>query len=134
VGRSQMNDELLSKIVLIVEICSPIFTGLTILYFRLSSRIDRAEAKSDGRVDSLRKEIKDEMQGLDHKMEQKFRDVEQRFVHMEQKLDHMDQKFEQKFERIDQKFEKIDQKFDRLFEMLVIRSQFGRGNPIKKTK
>ena len=129
-----MSDELLNKIVLIVEICSPIFTGLTILYFRLSSRIDRAEAKSDGRVDSLRKEIKDEMQGLDHKMEQKFRDVEQRFVHMEQKLDHMDQKFEQKFERIDQKFEKIDQKFDRLFEMLVIRSQFGRGNPIKKTK
>ena len=129
-----MSDELLNKIVLIVEICSPIFTGLTILYFRLSLRIDKAEAKSDGRVDSLRKEIKDEMQGLDHKMEQKFRDVEQRFVHMEQKLDHMDQKFEQKFERIDQKFEKIDQKFDRLFEMLVIRSQFGRGNPIKKTK
>ncbi|CAB4218482.1 hypothetical protein UFOVP1597_21 [uncultured Caudovirales phage] len=118
-----MNDELLSKIVLIVEICSPIFTGLTILYFRLSSRIDKAESKSETRVDSLRKEVQD----LDHKMEQ-------RFMHMEKKLDHMEQKFEQKFDRIDQKFEKIDQKFDRLFEMLVIRSQFGRGNPIKKTK
>ena len=111
-----MNDELLSKIVLIVEICSPIFTGLTILYFRLSSRIDKAESKSETRVDSLRKEVQD----LDHKMEQRFM--------------HMEQKFEQKFEKIDQKFEKIDQKFDRLFEMLVIRGQFGRGNPIKKTK
>ena len=140
-----MSDELLNKIVLIIEICSPIFTGLTILYFRLSSRIDKAEAKLDGRVDSLRKEIRDEIQGLDHKMEQKFGDAEQRFIHMEQKFDYMDQKFEQRFEkmeqkfdqkfdRIDQKFEKIDQKFDRLFEMLVIRNQLGRGNPLQKTK
>ncbi|RZI45479.1 hypothetical protein [Candidatus Finniella inopinata] len=111
-----MNDELLGKIVLILEICSPILTGLTILYFRLSSRIDKTEAKSETRVDELRKEV----QALDNKMEQ-------RFMHMEQKL-------EQKFERVDQKFEKIDQKFDRLFEMLVIRSQLGRGNPLKKTK
>ena len=111
-----MNDELLSKIVLIVEICSPILTGLTILYFRLSSRIDKAEAKSETRVDDLRKEV----QALDNKMEQ-------RFMHMEKKLEHMEQKLEQKFE-------KIDQKFDRLFEMLVIRSQLGRGNSLKKTK
>ena len=108
-----MRDELLNKLVLIVEVCSPIFTGLTILYFRLSSRIDKAEVKSDVRIDSLRKEIKEEIQALDYKMEQKF-------MHMEQKLE--------------QKFERIDQKFDRLFEVLIIRNQLGRGHPIKKTK
>ena len=91
-----------------LEICGPIIGTVTLLYFRLSSKID----KTDEKVEELRKE-------LERKMEQRF--------------DHIEQKLDQRFERTDQKFEKIDQKFDRLFEMLVIRSQFGRGNPIKKT-
>ena len=118
-----MSEELLNNLVLMLEICSPVFTGLTILYFRLSSRIDKVESKAEVLFDSLRKEI----QSLDHKMEQKFGHVEQRFVHMEQKLDYMERKFEQKFE-------KLDQKLDRLFEMLIIRNQLARGNPLKKTK
>ena len=104
-----MSDELLNNLVLILEICSPIFTGLTILYFRLSSRIDKAESKSENRIDSLRKD----MQNLEHKMEQKFEHVEQKF---------------------EQKFEKLDQKLDRLFEMLITRNQISRSHPLKKTK
>ena len=99
-----------------LEICGPIIGTVTLLYFRLSSKID----KTDEKVEGFRKE-------LEHKMEQKFRDVEQKF-------DHMEQKFDQKFERIDHKFEKIEQKFDRLFEILaypLIRDQLGKGNPIK---
>ena len=98
----------------VIEICGPIIGTVTLLYFRLSSKIDKTDEKLEG----FRKE-------LEQKIEQKFEHVEQRFMNMEQK-------FEQKFERIDQKFEKIDQKFDRLFEMLIIKNQFGRGHPIKK--
>ena len=93
----------------VLEVCGPIIGTVTLLYFRLSSKID----KTDEKVEGLRKE-------LDQKMEKKFE-------HIDQKLEHIEHKFEQKFE-------KIDQKFDRLFEMLVIRNQIARGNPLKKTK
>lgn len=61
---------------------------------------------------------------LSHKIDK----IDEKIEEFRKELEH---KREQKFDHMEQR---IDQKFERLSEMLVIRNQLGRGNPLQKIK
>jgi len=64
-----MNPELANNILTLIEICAPILGALTLLYFRLSSKIDNTDAKIDKKFEDLRKEMREDRKEIDQKLD-----------------------------------------------------------------